>query len=138
MTKPKTGKKKPGVPKGVQAKRIDLDADQIKLCEKYSGIGLNLDHIAYLIGVHPRTLDNIIKRQPEVAYAIKKGEAMGIAKVTSKLFGMIDNASHKNHFSAVCFFMKCKGKWVEARDQGESIKEDPYEPPDSIVDDDDD
>lgn len=138
MTKPKSGKKKTGTPKGVKAQRIDLDDAQIKQCERYSGIGLNLDQIAALFDVSPRTLDNIINRQPEVACALKKGKSLGIAKVASSLFSVATDPTHPKHISAVFFYLKTQAKWVEARDEGENHRENAYEPPDSIVDDDED
>jgi hypothetical protein len=138
MTKPSKPRKKTGTPKGVQAKRIDFDEVQIKQCERYSGVGLNLDQIAALMDVSPKTLDNIIARQPEVAYALKKGKARAIAQVATSLFSVAVDSKHPKQLSAIFFFLKCQARWVEARDEGENLKEDPYEPPDSLVDDEDD
>lgn len=146
MTKPKTGKKRPGPPKGVKGERIILSHDDVEKCETYGKVGLTLDQIAGIVGVSPTTLDEIIKRQPEVGRAIKKGRAQGIYQMGGTLFqrglGVRDPKTkkyiEKPDTTAMIFYLKCQGRWVEARDQGENIKEDPYEPPDSIVDDDDD
>lgn len=138
MEQNKKTRKKTGPPKGVQGVRIVFDEVQTKTIEKYATVGLNLDQIAALMEVSPKTLDNIIARQPEVGYAIKRGKAKGIGRVAQSLFSIATDTEHIKQFSAICFYLKTQGRWVEARDEGENVKEDPYEPPDSLIDDEDD
>lgn len=138
MEQNKKTRKKPGPPKGVKGVRIVFNDAQVKEVEKYAAVGLNLDQIAALMDVSPKTLDTIMVRQLEVGYAVKKGKAKGIGRVAQSLFSIATNTDHPKQFSAICFYLKTQGRWVEARDEGEALKEDPYEPPDSLVDDDDD
>lgn len=105
-------RKKGGTPKGVKAMRVDLTEDQIKLCERYGTVGLNNDQLAGIFGVSPATFDEILKRQPEVAQAIKRGRGNGIGKIAGTLF----QKAAAGNITAAIFYLKTQGRWVEARD----------------------
>lgn len=99
-------------PKNVQPPKVVLNEEQIKLCEKYGAVGLNNDQLAGIFEVTPSTFDLIMKRQPEVARAIKKGRGNGIGKIAGTLF----QKAAAGNITAAIFYLKTQGKWVEARD----------------------
>lgn len=134
------GKGKPGPEPGQVCEKIVLDDAQIAQCKKLSGIGLNLDQLAAYLELSPKTLDNIIKRQPEVGYAIKKGKAEAIGTVASTLFQMATGQKSPDgkgyirepHPSSIFFFLKTQGRWVEAKEDLATDDEDEYEEPESM------
>lgn len=125
----KSGKKKPGVPKGKKATKIVFDETDVQMCETYASVGLTLDQIAAIFKVAPPTLDLIIKRQKDVAYAIKRGRALGIGNIAKTLY----SKAIEGNMTAAIFYLKTQGRWVEATDQGETIEEEEYTPPSSLV-----
>ena len=124
-------KKKSGPPKGVQGKRIDFSEADIAQCESYGSVGLNLDQIAALFNISSSALDNVIRRQPEVGCAIKRGKAKGIGNIAKSLY----TKAIEGDRTCMIFYLKTQGRWVEATDQGDTIQEEPYSPPESLVDD---
>lgn len=99
--------------KNVKPPKVVLSEDQVKLCEKYGAVGLNNDQLAGIFEVTPSTFDLIMKRQPEVARAIKRGRGNGIGKIAGTLF----QKAAAGNITAAIFYLKTQGRWVEARDE---------------------
>lgn len=98
--------------KNVKPPKVVLNDEQIKLCEKYGAVGLNNDQLAGIFEVSPRTFDEIMVRQPEVARAIKRGRGNGVFKIGGTLF----QKAAAGNITAAIFYLKTQGRWVEARD----------------------
>jgi hypothetical protein len=104
-------RKKTGRPKGSGA--FVLDDKQKELVEQLARVGCNLDQIAGVLGVDPKTLDNIIERDPSVSSAISKGRANGINKVAQTAYQMAISGKIP---AMTMFFLKTRARWAEARD----------------------
>jgi len=97
--------------KGKFDKRIDLTEEQIKQVGKYAAVGLTLDQIAALCDVSPKTMDEIIKRQPGVGHAIEKGRATGVGGVANTLY----QQAMSGNLTAAIFYLKTRARWAEAK-----------------------
>lgn len=97
--------------KGKLCRKVVLNQSQLEECSRFASVGLTLDQIAALLEVSPATLDEIIKRQPEVAQAIEKGRCNGIGKVAATLY----QQAVKGNMTAAIFFLKTRARWAEAK-----------------------
>ena len=70
---------------------------------------LNLDQMADYLGVSPRTLDNIIARDPEVSALYKSGRAKALVKVAGSLIRQAEQGDTR----AQMFYLKTQGGWRE-------------------------
>lgn len=109
----KKKKNKGGRPKGSGAKV--LTEEQKKLAGQLAAVGCNLDQIAAMLGMEPRTLDKIIERDPSVSFAISKGRSRGISKVASTAYQMAVSGKQP---AMTIFFLKTRARWAEAKDVG--------------------
>lgn len=103
-------KKKTGRPKG---SGINLTDEQKKLAGQLAAVGCNLDQIAAMLDMDPKTLDNIIARDPSVSCAISKGRGNGISKVAATAYQMAISGKQP---AMTIFFLKTRARWAEARD----------------------
>ena len=71
--------------------------------------GLTQEQIADVLGIAEKTLRNRKKESTEIADAIKRGQAKGIALATNKLMEQV----REGNLGAICFFLKCRGAWSE-------------------------
>lgn len=103
-------------------KPIVLTEQQIKELPKYTQAGLNLDQIASILEISSSVLDDIIKRQPEVKWAIEKGRSDAILQVGSTAF---QQAVTGKNPAMTMFYLKCRAGWSEKsqeeRDAGNAI-----------------
>ena len=83
--------------------------DDIKLIEKYAGMGTSRDNIARLLGMAERTFYEKQIQFPQMAHAIKNGKAKTYTWVVSKPMKLIDN----ENLGAICFFLKTQAGWKE-------------------------
>jgi transcriptional regulator with XRE-family HTH domain len=84
----------------------DLDLEKI---EQLAAQGLTQEQIAACLGIGERTLYKRKNAEAEVAEAIRRGQAKGVALVTNKLFGLCKDGN----LGAICFYMKTRGGWSE-------------------------
>lgn len=84
----------------------ELDLEKI---EQLAAQGLTQEQIAACLGIGERTLYKRKNAEAEVAEAIKRGQAKGVAVVTNKLF----EAARGGQAWAICFYMKTRGGWSE-------------------------
>lgn len=104
-------KRKAGRPKGSGA--ITWDDKQKEQAGKLAGIGCNLNQIAHIMGVEPRTLDNMIARDPSISFAISKGRDAGLGQVVKTAYQMAVSGKIP---AMTIFFLKTRARWAEARD----------------------
>ena len=86
--------------------------ETIEQVEKFASMGMTQQQIADALDIHISTLMDKKNEFIEFADAIKRGQAKGVAFVTSKLFAKIsamDTAS-------IIFYLKCKGGYSESSD----------------------
>lgn len=83
-----------------------LDLEKV---EQLAAQGLTQQQIADCLGISDRTLYERKRTSAEVAEAIKRGQAKGVAVVTNKLF----EAARGGQPWAICFYMKTRGGWSE-------------------------
>jgi hypothetical protein len=88
---------------------IPITPEMIEKAEKLAARGLNMEQIAYSIGIGTSTLYDKAKDNIELSEAIKRGKAKGIATIANSLF---ENAKAGNT-TAQIFYLKCQGKWKE-------------------------
>lgn len=86
--------------------KIEIDIAQV---EQLASQGLSQQQIADSLGISERTLRNRKRESTEVAEAIKRGKAKGVAFVTNKLMQSIK----KGNIAAMIFFLKTQGGWHE-------------------------
>lgn len=92
--------------------RIDLTPAQIKQAAKLAGWGCNLDQIANILDIPPRTFDEILKRDTEAACAISKGRDDAKSQVMNALFSQ---AVTGKNMAATIFYLKTRCRWAEAK-----------------------
>lgn len=92
--------------------RKDLTPEQIKLAGKLAGIGCNLDQIANILDIAPRTFDEILKRDEVAACAISKGRDVAKSQVMDALF---NQAITGQNMTATIFYLKTRCRWAEAK-----------------------
>ena len=85
---------------------VDVDLERV---QELASRGLTLEQIAVALGISPRTLYNRRRKFAEVADAIKKGRALGVAAVASKLW----EAAMAGNITAIIFYLKTRGGWSE-------------------------
>lgn len=98
----------------------EITPEMIKKAENLASRGLNIEQIAYSLGMHPATLHKKKSQEEhsELNEAIKRGQAAGIENVANSLY---DNATIYNNVNAQKFYLKCRAKWKE---EEEYIKDD--------------
>lgn len=88
---------------------IEITPEMIEKAEKLAARGLNLEQIAHSLGIGYSTIYEKKRDVPELADAIKRGAAKGIATIANSLF---ENAKAGNT-TAQIFYLKCRAKWRE-------------------------
>lgn len=82
----------------------------IDKAEKLAARGLTMEQIAHSIGIGYSTLYEKKQDWPELAEAIKRGQAKGIATIANALF---EGAKSGNVTSQI-FYLKCRAKWKDS------------------------
>lgn len=88
----------------------DPTEEEIKKVESLAARGMEEQDIALCLGINPSTLSHSKAQLEQLAQAIKRGKAKGIAKVTAALLKNVDIGN----VTAQIFYLKCQAKW---RDQ---------------------
>jgi hypothetical protein len=104
-------KRKAGRPKGSGA--IVWNEKEKEQAGKLAGIGCNLNQIANIMGVSPKTLDRMIEKDPTISDAISKGRDSGIGQVMKTAYAMAVSGKIP---AMTIFFLKTRARWAEARD----------------------
>jgi hypothetical protein len=89
-----------------------LTPEQIKRVETYAGIGLSVEKMAAIFGISKRTLERIVKAQPEVNDALLKGRAIASSTVLKTAYDMA--TSGKNPVMTI-FWLKVREHWKETQ-----------------------
>lgn len=72
--------------------------------------------IAYCLGYNPTHFSELKQKYPQLAEALKRGYASGVAEVTEALL----NNVRKGNIVAQIFFLKSKGGWHEDGRRGDT------------------
>lgn len=104
-------KRKAGRPKGAGA--IVLTEEQKSSLSDMAKVGCNLDQIAGILRISPKTLDRMIENDPSISDAISSGRANGINKVAATAYQMAVSGKVP---AMTMFFLKTRARWAEARD----------------------
>lgn len=78
--------------------------------ERLASLGLTREQIATSLGVSESTFYNRMRDEEAFAEAVKRGEALGISTVASKLMEQIN----EGNTTAMIFFLKSRAGWREA------------------------
>ena len=92
--------------------RKEIDAQR---CRELAAQGLSMEQIAYCVGVHPSTLYERQKAEPELSEAIKGGRADGIEEVTNHLM----QSARDGNVTAQIFYLKNRApdEWKDRTDR---------------------
>lgn len=69
--------------------------------------------IARCLGIHPGQWYTKKKAFPEIQEILDQGRASGENEVTGYLWNIIRNPEHRQHFAAICFYLKTQHNWRE-------------------------
>ena len=83
---------------------VEIDLDKV---EQLAAQGLTNAQISDCLGIGERTLYRHKSESAELADAIKRGRAKGIAFVSNKLFDQCKNGN----ITAIIFFLKARAGW---------------------------
>lgn len=87
----------------------EITPEIIKQAEKLAARGLTMEQIAHSVGMGTSTLYDKAVKNLELAEAIKKGRARGIATVANSLY----EAAKNGNTTAQIFYLKCRAQWRE-------------------------
>ena len=82
--------------------RFEITDKVLQEVEEMAGRGLTVNQIATCLGVSPATIYNKQAENLEFLETIRKGQAIGISKVTNKLF---ENATVKGDNVAIFYYL---------------------------------
>ena len=82
--------------------RFEITDEVLQEVEEMAGRGLTVNQIATCLGVSPATIYNKQAENLEFLETIRKGQAIGISKVTNKLF---ENATVKGDNVAIFYYL---------------------------------
>lgn len=89
-----------------------LDSSDYKRIETMSAHGVRIESQARILGLEPRTFENILKRDKQARKAVNEGKAKAETIVTNKLFNLIEDG----HPAAIFFYLKTQCRWKETSD----------------------
>jgi len=93
--------------------------EELEKVESLAARGMTIAQICDCLDIAQSTIYEKTKEYSELAEAIKRGKAKGIALVTAEL---LKNVKSKN-VTAQIFYLKCQAKWKEAKDEDNSGNE---------------
>lgn len=100
-----------------RAPQVDfLDPKVLERVRQLAHQQLYEKEIAYVLGYNPTYFSELKLKYPELADALKKGYASGVAEVTEALM----NNVRKGNIVAQIFFLKSKGGWHEDGRRGDT------------------
>ena len=82
--------------------KFEITPEVLEEVEEMAGRGLTVNQIATCLGVSPATIYNKQAENLEFLETIRKGQAIGISKVTNKLF---ENATVKGDNVAIFYYL---------------------------------
>lgn len=109
-------------------KKWELTPEILAQIEKMAHDGVTEASIARIVGLHPTAFSTKKKEYPEIEETIKKAHSTGEKAVVGYLWNIINDPTHKHHFSACLFYLKTKHRWRET-DHQEQTKELPRSVP---------
>lgn len=95
--------------------RIELPLDEV---EALAAQGLTHEQIALSLGVSETTLYKNKAELPEVAEAIKRGQAKGISAVTNALF----ESAKGGNLGAQVFYLKNRAGWADKTETDVTVR----------------
>jgi len=87
--------------------KFEITPEVIKEVEEMAGRGLTVSQIASCLGISPSTFYLKQAEFSEFSETIKKGQAIGLSKVTNKLF---ENAAVKGDNVAIIYYLNNRDK----------------------------
>lgn len=78
--------------------------------ERLASLGLTREQIASSLGASASTVYNRLRDDEEFSEAVKRGEALGIGAVASKLMDQIN----EGNTTAMIFYLKSRAGWRES------------------------
>lgn len=89
---------------------IEITPYMIATAEKEAGLGLDTGQIAAILGMHERTLEKKSNENPDLATALRRGRAITVHNVASKLYEKI---MKQDNLQAIMFYLRTKGGYSE-------------------------
>lgn len=95
----------------------ELTPEILQYVEENVKKGMTEASIAYNVGLHPSTFVEKKQQYPELAEAVKRGNAYGEELAVSALWNMIMDPKSKGHVTGTLFYLKCKHGWNDGSRQ---------------------
>lgn len=92
------------------AEKIEITQDQIRLIQRLSGQGLNMEQVSAILGFSKDTIERRAKEMPELAAAIEKGRAEASDEVTKTAYRLAVSGKYP---AMTMFWLKCRNRWKE-------------------------
>ena len=96
------GRKKEGI--------VNFSQEQLKQIETLAGLGLTIDQVANVFGLHVRTLNRRAQDQKEITEAFHRGKAVAISNVAKTAYQMAVSGKVP---AMTMFYLKCQARWKE-------------------------
>ena len=90
-------------------KKKKFTDEELIQARKLAALGLRVEHIGNFFGVAKATMENYMKRLPELEEAIHRGRAEGVGKIAQSL----GQAALNGNVTAQIFYLKTIGRWSE-------------------------
>ena len=94
--------------------KIELDLKQV---ESLAAQGLTKEQIALALGIGTSTLYDRQNTDPEFLEAVKRGQALGVAKVVNALF----QGAMSGNTTAQIFYLKNRAGWADKQETDMNI-----------------
>jgi hypothetical protein len=83
--------------------------------------GVTEANIARLVRLSPSAFSAKKKEHPEMEEVIKQAQANSEYEVTGYLWNILRNPDHKQHFSAICFYLKTRQRWSDSSSNSDNV-----------------
>src|SRR5688572_17396180 len=90
--------------------KIEFDEEDIRQVETMSGLGLNMDEIAAILGVSKDTVERRMNENGDLKAAIERGRAVAKNVITRTAYEMAKKGTVP---AMTMFWLKCRANWTE-------------------------
>jgi hypothetical protein len=95
------------------SKKWEPNSKELMSIEDMAKRGVTYKSIAGVMGISLRTFHDAKDRLPILQETLDRARSHGENLATGYLFKILENQDHKNHFAAICFYLKTQHQWRE-------------------------